>query len=129
MRNKITRGLAMAALLGSLLALGGCDFSKTETAAAPTDPPAPTFPSNDSTVIERAGGVCSTTGPCVADYSVTLSSGESVSWVFTGADPTTSTIQAGAVQWGGAGSYRWTSKVCNADLCKDAGGVVNFSEP
>jgi hypothetical protein len=124
MRRNLTLALFCAALMFWAVA---CDFSKTES-APPTAPPLPVVPSNDSVVEAKGDGACPETGPCIADYSVTLKTEETVSWVFTGASPPTSTIQAGSVKWGAPGPHRWTSKVCNADLCKDAGGVVSFTE-
>lgn len=87
-------------------------------------------PGNNSAVFAQAGGVCPAAGPCIADFSVSLNGSETVSWVFTGGQPPTSTVAAGQVRWPGPGTYNWTSSVCKAPTnCTSAQGAVAFSAP
>lgn len=115
-------------ILAALFALfAACYQEGDKTNPTPTAPPNPVMPSNDSVVDEQAGAICPAAGPCLADYSVTLKPGETVSWIFTGAKPPTSNVQAGDVEWKSVGSHRWTSQVCNMDLCANAAGTVVFA--
>ena len=92
---------------------------------APT--PTTTAPQNDSAVFETPS-TCPAGGPCVASFTVTLAEGQSVAWLFNGAEPPTSEAAAGQVRWDRPDSYTWSSRVCDGDECTPAQGVVTFTE-
>ena len=122
--------LILAAVLVAA-AFSGCEETTIHNPAAEPLPAPAAKPVNNSAVFAQGDGTCPASGPCIADYSVSLNGDETISWVFTGAQPPVSPIQGGMVQWSSPGSKNWTSSLCGAvgaDGCIPAGGVVVFVE-
>lgn len=118
-------------ILLALLVLPGCEETTINNPAAePIPAPPPPTPVNNSVVFAQGDGTCPASGPCIGDFSVSLTGAETISWTFTGGQSPVSTVPAGTVQWPSPGTKNWTSSLCGAvgaDGCIPAQGTVVFT--